>query len=118
MLELSERKKLVVVKLAPSWIERTVHKGISLQNKSADLESYGRGHQLPLDDGGHSGVILARELSLQVHGKTEEDLESFVTNKMKASSPDVGPSVTGEGRCYHHNVVCLHLEILASYWST
>ena len=71
MLELSERKKLVVVKLAPSWIERTVH---IFQNKSADLESYGRGHQLPLDDGGHSGVILARELSFQISGKTEQDL--------------------------------------------
>ena len=28
MLELSERKKLVVVKLAPSWIQRSVHTGI------------------------------------------------------------------------------------------
>ena len=78
MLELSERKKLVVVKLAPSWIQRSVHGGMLLQNKSADLESYGRGHQLPLDDGGHSGVILARELCLQIRGKTEQDLEFFV----------------------------------------
>ena len=33
------------------------------------------------------------------------------------SKPDVGPSVASEGRRNHYNVVGLHLETLASYWS-
>ena len=46
-------------------------KAMLLQN---NLESNGRGHQLPLDDCGHCGVILAWELSLQTIGKTEQNL--------------------------------------------